>query len=227
MGRLLLFSLLTWVTGNPFLALVAVLLVSVAGYGYVSGRLFELPRAVERWRAIRELGRVVRTNPHDASAQADLGRLLVEAGQPARALPHLEAAYERAPEVPETAYYLAAARLSLGDLAGGRPLIEEALRRDPRLGYGAPHLRLADYYLDHGEPAEALTHLNRFAALHASSVEGLYKLARAHLAAGQPGAARAALDEACRAYASAPRFKRRAERLWRLRVAWLRWRLRG
>ena len=204
-----------------------VLVISAAGYGYVFGRVFRIPRAVNRWLAIRELGRAVHTNPHDATAQADLGRLLVEAGQPARALSHLEVARARAPEVAEIAYYLGAARLRLGDATGGRPLIEEALGRDPRLGYGEPHLRLADYYLDRRQPAEALTHLERFAELHASSVEGQYKLARAYLETGQADRARAALDEAVRAYRGAPRFKRREERLWRLRAGWLGWRVSG
>ena len=125
----------------------------------------------------------------------------------------------------ETAYYLGAARLRLGDEIHGRPLIEEALARDPRLGYGEPHLRLADYYLEHGQPGEALTHLERFTEMHASSVEGQYKLARACQATGHVDRARAALDEAVRAYRGAPRFKRREERAWRLRAAWLRWTL--
>ena len=223
MGKLLVFGVLTWMTGNPIVALVIVLVVSAAGYGYVSGRLFRIPRAVNRWISIRELNRTVATNPHDATAQADLGRLLVEAGQPARALSHLEAARARAPEVAETTYYLGAARLRLGDAATGRPLIEEALARDPRLGYGEPHLRLADYYLDHDRPGEALPHLERFHEVHASSVEGQYKRACAYLATGRTDLARAALEEAVRAYRGAPRFKRREERLWRLRAGWLRW----
>ena len=172
MRNLFLFGVLTWMTGNPILALIVVLVVSAAGYGYVSGQLLRIPRVVDRWLTIRELDRAVGTNPHDATAQADLGRLLVEAGQPARALSHLEAAHARAPEVAETAYYLGAALLRLGDATRGRPLIEEALSRDPHLGYGEPYLRLADYYLDHGRPAEALAHLERFAEMHASSVEG-------------------------------------------------------
>jgi tetratricopeptide (TPR) repeat protein len=225
MRSLFLFGVLTWMTGNPLLALVVVIVVTAAGYGYISGRVFRIPRAVNRWLTIRELDRVVGTNPHDATAQADLGRLLVEAGQAARAVSHLESAHARAPEVAETAYYLGAARLRLGDGARGRPLIEEALARDPRLGYGAPYLRLADYYLDQGQPAEALTHLARFAEMHASSVEGQYKLARAYLATGRADRAPAALDEAVRAYRGAPWFKRREERLWRLRVGWLRWTL--
>jgi tetratricopeptide (TPR) repeat protein len=225
MRNLFLFGVVTWMTGNPILALVIVAVIWAAGYGYLSTRLFRIPRVIDRWLTIRELDRAVAMNPHDATAQADLGRLLVEAGDPARALSHLEAAHTRAPEVAETAYYLGAARLRLGDEAHGRPLIEEALARDPRLGYGEPHLRLADYYLDHGQSAEALTHLERFAELHASSVERQYKLARAYRATGHADRARAALDEAVRAYRGAPRFKRREERPWRLRAAWLRWTL--
>jgi predicted Zn-dependent protease len=167
----------------------------------------------------------VALNPHDANAQADLGRLLVEAGDPARAVSHLEAARTQAPEVAETIYYLGAARLRLGDEARGRPLVEEALARDPRLRYGEPHLRLGDYYLEHGQPAEARVHLERFTEMHASSVEGQYKLARVYQAIGDTARARVALDEAARAYRGAPGFKRREERLWRLRAAWLRWSL--
>jgi tetratricopeptide (TPR) repeat protein len=225
--NLFLFAVLTWMTGNPALALVVVLVITAAGYGYLSASLFRVPRAIDRWLTIRELGRTVGTNPHDATAQADLGRLLVEAGQPARAVAHLETAHARAPEVAETTYYLGAARLRLGDVTHGRPLIEEALAQDPRLGYGEPYLRLADYYLEHGQPAEALTHLERFAEMHASSVEGQYKLARAYQATGQLDRARSALDDAARAYRSAPRFKRREERIWRLRAGWLRWTLRA
>jgi tetratricopeptide (TPR) repeat protein len=214
-------------TGNPFLALLLVVVITAVGYGYVSASIFRVPHAINRWLAIRELDRTAATNPHDATARADLGRLLVEAGRPARALAHLEAAHARAPEVTETTYYLGAARLRLGDEAGGRALVEEALARDPRIGYGEPHLRLADYYLDRGRATEALPHLERFSEMHAANVEGQYKLARACLATGQADRARAALDEAARAYRAAPRFKRREERLWRLRVAWLRWTLPG
>ena len=223
MRSLLLFGFLTWMTGNPILALVIVALISAAGYGYLSARIFQVPRAVNRWLTIRELERTVKVNPHDANARADLGRLLLESGQAVRALQHLEASHSRAPEVVETGYYLGAARLRLGDEGGGRPLVEEALARDPRIGYGEPHLRLADYYLGHGRAADAFPHLERFIAMHASSVEGQYKLARACVATGQTDRARSALDEAARAYSGAPRFKRREERLWRLRVAWLRW----
>jgi tetratricopeptide (TPR) repeat protein len=224
-GRLWLFGLLALVTGNPLLALVLVLLLSGLGYGYLFGRLFRIPRAVDRWLAIRQLERVVRVNPHDAVARADLGRFLVEAGRPARALAHLDAAHARAPEVAQTTYYLGAARLGVGDTAGGRALIEEALARDPKLGYGAPHLVLGSHYLDRGQPAEALVHLERFAGLHAASVEGGYKLARAALATGNAGRARAALEDAIRGYRAAPAFKRREERLWRLRVGWAYWHL--
>ncbi len=93
--KLLLFGFLTWVTGNPLLALLLMLLLSGAGYGYLSGGLFRIHRTFDRWMTIRQLERTVHTNPYDAAARADLGRLLVEAGRPATALP--ETAREKRP----------------------------------------------------------------------------------------------------------------------------------
>jgi hypothetical protein len=221
MGKLLIFALLSWVTGSPLAALLLLLLLSGAGYGYVSGRLFRIPRALERWTAIRELQRTITTNPYDATARSELGRLLVETGRHARALPHLEAAAARMPEDPETLYYVGAARVGTGDLDGGRPLIEQALARDPKVRYGEPHLVLARAYLARHEPALALVHLEQLTAIHSSSIEGRYHLARAYLATGQPDRARAAADEAVAVYRASPPFRRREERLWSWRASWL------
>jgi len=219
--KFFLFVLLSWITGNPLLALLAILLMSAGAYGYLTGRIFRLPRAVTRSRTIRELERAVRTNPHDAAARADLGRLLVEARRHREAVPHLEMAAARMPEVAETLYYLGAARLGAGDRDEGQPLIEEALARDPRLRYGEPHLTLGDYYLDR-DPARAVPYLEELTALNVSSVEGRYKLARAYLAIAEPERARRALDDAIETYRGSPAFRRREERLWRLRAGWLR-----
>jgi len=109
----------------------------------------------------------------------------------------------------------------VGVIAG----VHGVLPGDPELRYGKPYLTLANYHLDRGEPAGALPHLERFTALHASSVEDRYKLAQAFLATEQPARARAALDEGIQAYRGAPPFKRQEERLWRLRAGWPRGRL--
>jgi tetratricopeptide (TPR) repeat protein len=225
--KLLLFALLSWITGSPLLALLAILLLSGAGYGYLSGRLFRLPRAFDRWGMIRELQKAVATNPHDATARSDLGRLLVESGRHARALPHLEAAAARMPEEAETLYYLGAARLGTGDFDRGRSLIEQALARDPKVRYGEPHLVLARAYLARRDAARAIPHLVQLTAIHSSSVEGRYRLAQAYLATDQPERARAAVEDAVTVYRACPAFRRREERLWRWRAGWLRRRLGG
>ncbi len=224
MEKLFLFALLSWITGQPLVALLAVLLLSGAGYGYLSGRFFRIPRALARGGTIRELERTLRANPHDAAARSDLGRLLVEAGRPGAALTHLEAAVARMPDAPETLYYLGAARLGVGD-AAGRPLVERALALDPKLRYGQPQLTLGEYHLRSGAPADAIAPLRAFTATNASSVEGRYKLARACLAAGERDDAREAVEDAIRAYRDSPPFRRREERLWRLKAGWLRRRL--
>jgi hypothetical protein len=86
-------------------------------------------------------------------------------------------------------------------------------------------LTLADYHLRRGEAAEAIPPLAAFTAIHASSVEGRYKLARAHVSTGERDAARLAAEDAIRVYRASPPFRRREERLWRLKAGWLRRRL--
>ena len=53
MRNLFLFAVLTWMTGNPLLALVLVALVAAVTYGYITARIFRVPRAIQRWRTIR------------------------------------------------------------------------------------------------------------------------------------------------------------------------------
>jgi len=56
-------------------------------------------------------------------------------------------------------------------------------------------------------------------------VEGRYKLARAYLATEDRERARLLAADAVRAYRDSPPFRRREERLWRLKAGWLRRRL--
>lgn len=215
MEKFVLFALLTWLTHNPLLALLLVLLLSATGFGYFSGGFVRLPRAFHRWRTIAELRQAVATNPHDAAARSDLGRLLVEAGKPREALDHLEAAIQRMPDQAETLYVLGAARLGVGDHAQGRPAVERALALDPRLRYGEPYLTLADFYLERKEYAQAIPLLEECVGINASSVEGRYKLGQALWASGDAKGAEAILTEAVEIFPQLPGFRRRVARPWK------------
>ena len=69
MRNLFLFAVLTWMTGNPILALVVVVLVSAVTYGYITARLFRVPRAIampddrSRTREPTQFGQPLRDEP--------------------------------------------------------------------------------------------------------------------------------------------------------------------
>lgn len=223
-GRLWLFLLLTWITQNPLLALVVVLLVSAGSYGYLTGRVFGLGTLVRDWQAVRALNRTLTTNPHDLTARSELGWLLVRLGRDGDALEMLGPVVERYPELAGPRADLGLALLRSGQVEGGERHLREALALDPKLRYGEPLLRWADAILRRDDAGTAIRLLEEHRELHSSSVEGLYKLARAYLASGDASKAREALEAALAAYRTAPRFKRRTERRWWLATHMLRWR---
>lgn len=226
MGRLPLFLLLSWLTHNPLVALVIVLLLSAGSYGYLTGRVTGAGQVFHDWRAIRTLTRTLATNPEDLTARAELGRRLVRRGRDAEAVPALAPVVERQPELAEPRADLGLALVRVGRVEEGERHLREALARDPRVRYGDPLLRWADAAARRGDHAKAIELLREHRQLLSSSVEGLYKLARAHLRAGDRARAREALDAALDAYATAPRFKRRQDRRWWLASRLLRSRVR-
>jgi len=224
-GRLWLFLLLAWLTQNPVLALAAVLLLSVGSYGYLTGRMFGIGQWIRDWQAMRTLNQTLAVASHDLRARAELGRLLVRRGRDAEAIPVLEPAVGQQPDLAGVQADFGLALLRSGRVEEGERHLEQALALDPRLRYGDPLLRWADAASGLGDSAKAIRLLERHRELHSSSVEGLYKLARACILTGDRARARAALDTALSVYRTSPRFKRRSERGWWLASHLLRWRI--
>jgi len=219
-----LFLLVAWLTQNPILALILVLLVSVGSYGYLTGRVLGVGRVLRDRRAIRGLGRTVAIAQHDLTARSELGRLLVGLGRDAEALTALEPVVERQPDLAGARADFGLALLRLGRVEEGETHLEEALALDPKLRYGEPILRWADAASRWGDHAQAVRLLEKHRELHSSSVEGLYKLARAHLRMGDRARAGEVVESALAAHRTSPHFKRRMERRWWLASRLLRWR---
>lgn len=225
MGRLWLFLLIAWLTQNPILALALVLLLSIGSYGYLTGRMLGIGQWFRNQQAMRTLSRTLAVAPHDLTARAELGRLLVRRGRDADALAVLEPAIQRQPDQPGVWADFGLALLRSGRVAEGERHLEQALTLDPKLRYGDPLLRWADAAFRSGDQAKAIRLLERHREVHSSSIEGLYKLGRAYLSTGDRAKARAVLDAALDAYRTSPRFKRRSERGWWLASGLLRWRI--
>ena len=104
MGRFFLFALLSWITGNPLLALLVIIALTVPSW--LAGSRYAW--RFHRWmRAQGEAGRLRRTlavNPHDVKARTELGAILVRHGRFREARAELEQAMPRADDLPEANY---------------------------------------------------------------------------------------------------------------------------
>jgi tetratricopeptide (TPR) repeat protein len=220
MSGWLLWLITTVIVGNPFVALLIVLAVFYFGSAQFTGRAWNPFAPLQRKRQIDRLRTAIEANPENAAAHNDLGRILALRGRFAEAIPHLEKARKRSPDSAETAFFFGYALLATGREEEGLTLIEEALAEKPRMRYGEPYRLTGDVYLRAGRFVEALPWYETFTRLNTDSTEGFYKLGKCLAGTGREEEARAALRAALAAYRQAPRFIRRAQRLWYLKAAW-------
>lgn len=220
MRNLLLFFFITFLTGNPIIAILIIVgIYLLLDYQYV-GVSRSLFRKVRRGNEIRSLNHELRINPHDAAARSDLGRLLVHARRYPEAVGHLEQAYERMHESEETTCFLGLAYLWTGKTEEGEGLIEKALGINPKFRYGEPYLKWGEYLLSVGNYPKAVEVLEKFGTIHTSSVEGNYLLGEAYRGAGDAGKAKSAYREALEMFHRSPAYKRRQERPWYWKTRW-------
>jgi len=220
MSKFFLFYILTYLTGNPLLALLLLLAVV---YLVDRNTLRVLPDWSGRlgtWGRIRALKRTITLNPDHAGALVDLGRILVRRGDCTQAVPFLEKALPKMADSDEANFYLGFAYLRTGQLEKAREQLEKALELNPRFGYGEPHLRLGECYQALGDLQTAARQLQQFAEIHSSSSEGFYRLGKVLEKSGKKEEAGRAYRSAVDAYRSSPRFKRKLDRPWAWKARW-------
>lgn len=216
MTKWFLFSALWWVTGNPLVALMVMLLAAWAADRAFLGLLPDPLHRVRAWLHRREMQRCIENNPADGPCLLALGRDAVERWQHRLARPLLVRALERMPQEPEARYLLALAEIGCGDVDAGGARVRELLREQPRYRFGEPWLEVGARLLARGRNDQALEALEGFARLQPSSVRGLYLLAIAHERRGDRARARAFRRQAWEEFKTLPRFRRKQDR----RYAW-------
>ena len=211
----ILVYLLMMLTGNPLLVLLLFLLF----YGALDWRYFGFFPRFTRWFRrgfeIRDLERKISLNPNDAPARVALGRAYYLNGEASRAIPQLQAAFQKMKDTPEVHYYLGLSYLETGKENDGVERLLETIRIDPRFQYGEPYLKLGEYYLRIRDFEKALERLERFCTIHTSSSEGFYQLAMAQLALGDRENAAKNLKKSIEAYRISPSYKKQIDRKWR------------
>ncbi len=192
------------------------LAAAVLSVGLSKGSAYLLQR--RRFHAtVRNLEAV--ESPHN---QGKLGTLLLSQGRAREALGYLERATAGDPDSLEWRFALGAARLGARDPEGAVAVLDAVAAEDEEYRYGAVQLRLAEARLGAGDAAGSLEALERFERNHGPSPESAYRRGLAHRAAGDPEAARAALDEVGRLASRAASFQRAEARRWSWRAAWAR-----
>jgi tetratricopeptide (TPR) repeat protein len=213
-GRFFLFALLSWITGNPLLALLVIIALSLPGWWAGSRYAWRLNQRMRAWGEAGRLRRTLAVNPHDVKARTDLGAILVRHGRFREARAELEQAMPRADDLPEANYGLGLCLLHDGEFERGRELVERALALNSKFGYGEPCIKLGDFRAERGEWGPAAGRYREATTIHSSSVEGWFKLGQALNHLGQRAEARTAFQEAIASYRNAPWYQRAEGRPW-------------
>lgn len=212
-----LFLLLAWLFGNPFIAILVMLVLL-----YVLDRRFvgltpSILKPLKRSSRIRKLKQHIGLSPNDVSAKLELARLFIEKKNYREALKWLEPLQNTLDDSAEYWDDLGTTYLYTGNEERGEACIIRALELNPRVKYGAPYLRLAAYY-SNGRIDQALSYIRAFQEIHSSSCEAYDRLAAIYKMLGQAEESKLAVQEGLRIYRMLPRYKKRLERKWAVRL---------
>lgn len=214
--KLLLFFLLTWLTGNPFIAILALLFIIYFLDRRYVGVFPSFLKPFRRSRNIARLRQQLAVNHFDISSKRELARLMLERKRFLEAYDLLQEAKSSSESSAEFWDDLGTASLGLGHLEEGEEQILRALQINERVKYGQPYLHLASALKDK-DPQKALEYAARFREIQSSSSEAYYLLGTLYHSLGSKEEARKAFDESIAVYRTLPKYKRRQERKWALR----------
>lgn len=218
MGKILAFFLLAGLTGGPWSALAIMIafywILDRSTLRYIPGPWKLFRRFMER----RRLENVLAGNPHDFRSELELGRLLLEAGRPVAALPHLEKAAGAYTTDASVQVLRAVARVGAGQRDSGAAEVEQLMTANPRLRFGEPWLDAGAMLLKAGDAPRARAMIQNFLQAQPSNVKGLYLLGRAQKKCGELDVAKASMAKAWNEYATNPAFKQREGRVWAYRA---------
>ncbi|RXZ81194.1 hypothetical protein EBB07_15995 [Paenibacillaceae bacterium] len=216
MGKFILFPLLMWIFGYPFIAIIVLLIIVY----FIDRRFIGLSpsfvKPLRRRSQIAKLRQQLLLNPNDVTAKQDIARLLLEKKSYAEARKRLESIGDKLAHSAEYWNDLGVAYLHTGSETEGEAYILKALELNPRVKYGEPYLRLAAVHFK-TSPDKAIAYLEQFRTIQSSSCEAYYRLGNLYAQLGNLSEANRAYAESWQVYQTLPKYKKRQERGWALR----------
>lgn len=214
-----LFVFLIWLFGNPFIAILVMLILLYMLDRRFVGLTPSLFKPLKRMSRIRKLRQQIDSSPNDVSSKHELARLLLERKKYSEALRWLEPMQHTLEDSAEFWDDLGISYLYTGDEERGAACMLRGLELNPRVKYGAPYLRLASHY-SKDQIDKALTYIKDFQAINSSSCEAYDQLTTIYKKLGNAQEAKRTTEEGLRIYRMLPRYKKRQERRWAVRLLW-------
>lgn len=212
-----LFLWLSWLLGNPIIAIIVLILILYALDRRFVGLTPSLWKPFKRRSRISKLRQHIASSPSDVSSKHELARLLIESKKFKEAAAVLEPLQEVLADSAEYWNDLGHSYLQLGNIEQGEAYTMQSLRLNPKVKYGAPYLRLAASRMK-SNPEQALSDLQAFQGIHSSSCEAYDKLAAIYKEMGRMEESRLAAQEGLRLFKALPRYRKRSERKWAIRL---------
>lgn len=210
-----LFIFFSWLLGNPFLALIVLLIILYALDRRFLGIAPSLLKPLRRRARVNKLRRQLQVNPHDTSAKSELAHELIAMRKYEEARRLLAGLEDRLEQSAEYWSELGQCELALGELEAGERHMLTALDINPRVKFGMPYLLLGDAFAGKDD-AKGLAYLREFQSMNASSCEAYYLLGNIYARMDDREAAKAAYRECVGVYRTLPRYMKRRERRWAL-----------
>jgi tetratricopeptide (TPR) repeat protein len=217
--KIFIFFILWRLTGNPFIAILVLLVILYFLDRRFIGLTPNLARPFKRNRRLKQLQIELLTHPHNTSGKLEAAWLLIEQKKYAQALQYLDEVRHILDDSAEAFYASGLCRLKLGDIAEGEKLVLESLAMNPRVRYGEPYLRLGEATAA-VEPERALHYLQKFREVQSSSCEAYYRLGQLYLRLGRKKEAHTIFKETLDIYRGLPKYKKRMERRWAILAWW-------
>lgn len=216
MGKFFILYFIFAILGNPITALIIVFIIFILLDRRYMRWFPRLIRKLKNGQKLRQLLREVEANPHNATDKLEVGQLYADRKHFAKAVPYLEGALERIQNHAEGLFYLGWCYCRTGRPDAGIAKIEEALALNPRVRYGEPYLRMAEYYREQGDYNKALNWLERGNEAGLSNAEMAYRKGQLLEKLGNKHQAAEAFDTAIQYYRTSPKYIKREERRWAL-----------
>jgi tetratricopeptide (TPR) repeat protein len=215
MGKFVIFSALWWLTGNPFVALIVLIVILYALDRRFLGITPNVFRPFTLRRKLSRLRQELLMNRHDRSARLEQARVLIDLKRYADARNALLELEQSMDESADVLAELGLCSLKLGSTSDGERYMLKALELNPRVKFGEPYLRLGEAFAD-VDAAKAIGYLEQFQQLHSSSCEAYYRLGQIYKRLGRSEEAKRAFRETVDVYGGLPKYKKRTERRYAL-----------